>query len=97
MAGDPRPAAAARAPRGAAAVLPGRFGRRLSKRRGQTVEPFFGRFKALFGLEEHVWHTGLDNNRTQSLAAYLLYQLLLVYNRVKGEGNAEVKWILDLL
>jgi hypothetical protein len=75
----------------------GRFGRRLYKRRGQTVEPFFGRFKALFGLEEHVWHTGLDNNRTQSLAAVLLYQLLLVYNRIKGEGNAEVKWILDLL
>jgi hypothetical protein len=74
-----------------------RFGRRLYKRRGQTVEPFFGRFKALFGLEEHVWHTGLDNNRTQALAALLLYQLLLVYNRVKGEGNAEVKWILDLL
>jgi hypothetical protein len=75
----------------------GRFGRSLYKRRGQTVEPFFGRFKALFGLEEHVWHTGLDNNRTQSLAALLLYQLLLAYNRVKGEGNAEVKWILDLL
>jgi hypothetical protein len=74
-----------------------RFGRSLYKRRGKTVEPFFGRFKALFGLEEHVWHTGLDNNRTQSLAALLLYQLLLVYNRVKGEGNAEVKWILDLL
>ena len=74
-----------------------RFGRRLYKRRGKTVEPFFGRFKALFGLEEHVWHPGLDNNRTQSLAALLLYQLLLVYNRVKGEGNAEVKWILDLL
>ncbi len=49
------------------------------------------RFKALFNLEEHVWHTGLDNNRTQSLAALLLYQLLLVYNRVKGEGNADVK------
>ena len=69
----------------------------MYKRRGKTVEPFFGRFKALFGLEEHVWHPGLDNNRTQSLAALLLYQLLLVYNRVKGEGNAEVKWILDLL
>ena len=97
MAGEPRPAAAARAPRGAAAVLREPVRRRLYQRRGKTVEPFFGRFKALFGLEEHVWHPGVDNNRTQSLAALLLYQVLLVYNRVKGEGNAEVKWILDLL
>ena len=51
----------------------------------------------MFGLEERVWHTGLDNNRTQVLGALLLYQLLLVYNRIKGGGNAEVKWILDLL
>ena len=74
-----------------------KFGRSLYKRRGQTVEPFFGWFKGLFGLDEHVWHAGLGNNRTQVLAALALYQILLVYNRIKGHGDAEVKWILDLL
>ena len=74
-----------------------RLGRSLYRRRGQTVEPFFGRFKGLFGLEEHVRHAGLGNNRTQVLAALVLYQILLVYNRIKGHGDAEVKWILDLL
>lgn len=74
-----------------------KFGRSLYKRRGQTVEPFFGHFKELFEVEDHVWHAGLGNNQTQLLAALLLYQLLLVYNRIRGNGNAEVKWILDLL
>lgn len=73
------------------------FGRSLYKRRGKTVEPFFGRFKELFGLTEHVWHAGLGNNRTQVLAALVLYRILLVYNRIKGHDDAEVKWILDLL
>jgi hypothetical protein len=73
------------------------FGRSLDRRRGRTVEPFFGRFKELFGLGEHVRHAGLGNNRTQVLAALVLYQILLVYNRIKGAGNAEVKWILDRL
>jgi hypothetical protein len=75
----------------------GRFGRSLYKRRGQTVEPFFGHFKELFGLDAHAWHAGLGNNRTQMLAALVLYQILLVLNRIKGHDNAEVKWILDLL
>jgi hypothetical protein len=75
----------------------GRFGRRLDKRRGRTVEPFFGRFKEQFELVDHVRHRGLGNTRTQLLAALLLYQLLLVYNRLKGREDAEVKWILDLL
>ena len=74
-----------------------RFGRSLYKRRGKAVEPFFGRFKGLFGLDEHVWHAGLGNTRTQMLAALVLYQILLVYNRIKGHDEAEVKWILDLL
>ena len=74
-----------------------RLGRSLYRRRGQTVEPFFGRFKGLFGLEEHVRHAGLGNNRTQVLAALVLYQILLVDNRIKGHGDAEVKWILHLL
>lgn len=73
------------------------FGRSLYRRRGKTVEPFFGHFKELFGLGERVWHTGLGNNRTQVLAALVLYQILLVYNRIKGRRDAEVKWILDLL
>ena len=98
LAGEPPPAAGARAPRGAAAVLRGSgFGRSLYRRRGKTVEPFFGRFKELFGLQGHVWHAGLGNNRTQLTAAVLLYQILLAYNRIKGRGDAEVKWILDLL
>lgn len=74
-----------------------RFGRSLYKRRGKTVEPFFGRFKELFGLTEHVWHLGLGNTRTQVLAALVLYQILLAYNRIRGHHDAEVKWILDLL
>jgi hypothetical protein len=74
-----------------------KFGRSLYKRRGKTVEPFFGRFKELFGLTEHVGHLGLGNTRTQVLAALALYQILLAYNRIRGHDDAEVKWILDLL
>jgi len=74
-----------------------KFGRSLYRRRGRTVEPFFGHVKEVFELTEHVWHAGLENTRTQVLAALVLYQFLLVYNRIKGPGNAEVKWILDLL
>lgn len=74
-----------------------RWGRRLYKRRGKTVEPFFGRFKELFGFQEHVWHQGWANNQTLLLGSLLLYQLLLAYNRIRGHNNAEVKWILDAL
>ena len=70
----------------------------LYRRRGKTVEPFFGHVKEVFGWAEHLWHAGLGNNRTLVLAALLLlYQILLVYDRVKGRDDAEVKWILDLL
>jgi hypothetical protein len=75
----------------------GRYGRSLSRRRGKTVEPFFGRIKELFGLGDHVWHSGSGNNRTMVLAALVLYQILLAYNRIEGHEDAEVKWILDLL
>lgn len=75
----------------------GRAGRSLYRRRGRTVEPFFGRIKGLFGLEEHARHKGLANNRTHLMAALVLYQILLVYNGIAGRGDAEVKWILDLL
>ncbi|HEU5118896.1 MAG TPA: transposase [Isosphaeraceae bacterium] len=74
-----------------------RFGKALYKRRSKTVEPFFARFKELFDLRDHVRHTGLENNRTQILALLVLYQILLDMNRIKGQNNAEVKWILDLL
>jgi hypothetical protein len=74
-----------------------RFGRALYKRRGKTVEPFFGHVKALFGREGHVWHPGLGNVRAQVVGAVLLDQILLAYNRIRGAGDAEVTWILDLL
>jgi hypothetical protein len=103
-----RPPARARRPSRRRALRPARrgerrrfyetpFGRSLYRRRGKAVEPFFGHFKELFGLSGHAWHAGLGNNRTQLLAAPVLYQILLAYNRIKGRGNAEVKWILDLL
>lgn len=74
-----------------------RRGRQLYARRGQTVEPFNEWFKTLFELDERVWHRGLDNNRTQLLAAIFCYQLLVRYNHRHGKGNGEVKWILDSL
>jgi len=72
-------------------------GRRLYARRSMTVEPFNSWLKALFELEERTWHYGLANNRTQFLAAILIYQLLLRLNRLWGNNNGRVKWILDAL
>ena len=66
-------------------------------RRGTTVEPFNGWFKAMFELDSRVWHRGLDNNRTQLLAALFTCQLLLRYNRRKREHNGQVQCILDTL
>lgn len=74
-----------------------RHGRRLYARRRKTVEPFNQWFKSLFELDDHVWHRGLDNNRTQILAALFSYQLLVRYNRRRGHQNGCVKWILDAL
>lgn len=74
-----------------------RGGRALYRRRGQTVEPFFEWFKSLFGLDQAVWHRGLDNNRTQILAALLAYQILLRYNRIRGRDDGQIRWILDAL
>lgn len=71
------------------------FGRRLYARRSVTVEPFNEWFKTLFEFHDRVWHRGLDNNRTQILAALFTYQLLLAYNRTRGRNNAQVSWILD--
>lgn len=72
-------------------------GRRLLARRSRTVEPFNEWLKDLFELHSCVWHRGLDNNRTQLLAAILSYQLLVRYNHRRGRCNARIKWILDSL
>lgn len=72
-------------------------GRRLYARRGQTVEPFNEWFKAMFELDHRVWHRGLDNNRTQLLAAIFTYQLLVRFNHRCGKTNGAVKWIMDSL
>jgi hypothetical protein len=77
--------------------LQSRRGRKLYARRGQTVEPFNDWLKSLFELEHHVWHRGLDNNRTQFLAAIFTYQLLLRYNHRCGNHNGQLRWILDTL
>jgi hypothetical protein len=72
-----------------------RKGRRLYARRGKTVEPFNDWFKGLFELDHRVWHRGLENNRTQILAALFVYQLLVRYNYRRGNKNGKVKWIVD--
>jgi hypothetical protein len=77
--------------------LQSRRGQKLYARRGQTVEPFNEWLKSLFELEHRVWHRGLDNNRTQILAAIFAYQVLLRYNHRRGKENGQVRWILDTL
>ena len=77
--------------------LKGTRGRRLYARRKKTVEPFNQWLKSLFELDQHVWHRGLDNNRTQMLAAIFAYQLLVRYNHRHGEKNGQICWILDKL
>ncbi len=74
-----------------------RTGRRLYVRRTPASEPFNEWFKSLFELSDHVWHRRLDNNRTQILAAFCCYQVLLRYNHRRGRNNGQVKWILDTL
>jgi hypothetical protein len=72
-------------------------GRRLYRRRSQSVEPFNEWFKSLFGLDQTVWHRGLNNNQTQFLAALFCYQLLLRHNHRTGHDNGQIQWILDTL
>jgi hypothetical protein len=72
-----------------------RRGRKLYARRKVRVEPFNERLKGLFDLDERVWHWGLDNNRTQILAAIFAYQTLLTYNHRRLKHNAHVKRTLD--
>lgn len=72
-------------------------GRRIYSRRKKTVEPLNQWFKALFELDQRVWHRGLDNNRTQILAAIFAYQLLVRYNHRRGNNNGRLRWIMDTL
>jgi len=74
-----------------------RRGHRLYSRRSRTVEPFNDWFKGLFELDQRVWHRGLDNNRTQILAAVFGYQLLVRWNYRHHRRNGQIKWILDTL
>jgi hypothetical protein len=74
-----------------------RRGRRTYARRNKTVEPFNHWLKRLFELETQVWHRGLDNNRTQLLAAIFCYQLLVRFNHKHGHKNGCICWILDAL
>jgi hypothetical protein len=69
----------------------------LYARRKKTVEPFNQWFKSLFELDQRVRHRGLDNNRTQILAAIFAYQLLVRYNRRCGNDNGQIIWIMDAI
>ena len=73
------------------------FARRLLRRRGCKVEPFNDWLKSRFDLHHHVWHRGMDNNRTQILTAIFAYQLLLIINHQRGNRNGCIQWILDEL
>jgi len=72
-------------------------GQRLYARRATSVKPFNDWFKHLFELDHTVWHRGLQNNRTQILAALFGYQLLRRYNHRCGYNNGQRQWILDTL
>lgn len=77
-----------------------RKARRLFARRSVTVEPFNDWFKAAFELDRTVWHRGLDNNRTQLLAALCAYQLLVRFlnrHRPKKYHNGQIQTLLDAL
>lgn len=71
--------------------------KRLYRRRGARIEPFNQWFKNLFHLSKQAWHRGIDNNRTQILAAIFCYQLLLRYNRRHKLRHGQIQSILDCL
>ena len=56
-----------------------------------------GKRVALFELTDRVWHRGLENNRTQLMAALFAYQTLVRYNHRRGNENGQVHWIPDML
>ena len=72
-------------------------GRAIYKRRSKTVEPFNSWLKSQFDLNHRAWHRGLDNNRTQILAAIFGYQLLVRFNHKQGRKNGQIRWILEAL
>ncbi len=77
--------------------LQSKRGNKLYALRSQTVEPFHDWFQTLFELDQEVWHRGLENNRTQILAAIFAYQVLVRHNYRCGNKNGQVRWILDAL
>ncbi|HET6326592.1 MAG TPA: hypothetical protein VFG04_18090 [Planctomycetaceae bacterium] len=44
-----------------------------------------------------MWHRGLNNNRTQILAAIMGYQLVLHMNQVYRNSPANITWVIDAL
>lgn len=91
-----KPGAAGQRRRKRRAFLRSRRGRRIYRRRSQTVEPFHEHLSRVFELER-AWHRRLDNNRTQVLAAIFAYQVLLRHNHRRGRPNACIKDIVDQL
>lgn len=79
------------------AYLETKAGRRLYQRRKETVELFNANFKSLFELEQHVWHRGINNNRTQLLLAIFSYQLLMRYHYKQGYRDAQIQYLIDSL
>jgi hypothetical protein len=51
----------------------------------------------VFELDQHVWHRGLDNNRTELVAASFVYQLLVPYDHRRGQKKGQICRILDKL
>lgn len=70
-------------------------GKRLYQQRSKSIEPFHEWFKSDFDLNERVWHRGLDNNRTQILAALFGYQLMVRHNHKLGRRNGQIRWHFD--
>lgn len=70
---------------------------RQYRRRTLTVEPFNEWFKSAFEFSKTVWHRGLTNNQTQTLAAIFSYQVLLRQNVVRKIHTGQVRQILDAL
>jgi Transposase DDE domain len=91
-----RPGPAEKRRRRRRALLASGRGRKIYRRRSQTVEPFHEWLARAFELEQ-VWHRGLENNRTQVLAAIFAYQVLLRYNHQQGSSNGQIKAIVDRL
>ena len=71
--------------------------KRTFRLRSKSVEPFNEWLKSTFEFNTNVWHRGLDNNKTQVLAAFFTYQVLLRYNQSKGRKNGRIRSTLDSL